>query len=95
MGKVNANGIAANIYGATVTRVATGRYNIQFLAPQQNADYIIMLNYRRFNSGSNDPNIAYYNQTNTGFTVVITNNDDGGGPGQFINLEFMFKIEQI
>jgi len=92
MGKVNSNGVAASIYGATVTRFATGRYLIELLVPQQDSNYIIMLTNRRLNSGNNDANISYYNQTNTSFTVEIRNNDDGGGPGQFTNLEFMFKI---
>ncbi len=93
MGKVNADGTAAKIMGATVSKINTGDYRVTFTNAMPNANYIIQLTVRDFNGTANDdPGIQYINQTNTRFDVHIQNNDDGGSNGSDTDFEFMFTV---
>ncbi|MGV6844738.1 MAG: hypothetical protein ACWA42_01260, partial [Lutibacter sp.] len=93
MGKVNSNGTAAKILGATVSRINAGDYQVTFNSPMPDANYIIQLTVRDFNNLSrDDPGIQYINQTANGFQVHIQNNDDGGTAGTDTDFEFMFTV---
>jgi len=94
-GKTNANGSAAKIVNATVSKVesTTGQYQITFTSAMNDADYIIQLSQpSRNGSGNDDPGIAYYDQQTTGFKVRIGDNDNGGSDRSKFNSEFMFTV---
>jgi hypothetical protein len=96
LGKVLSDGTVSKINGATCSRISTGVYQITFDMPLADADYLILLSKRRLNQNSyDDPNITYYNQHNTGFRVEIENGDNGTQSGNKLDLEFMFRVEQI
>jgi hypothetical protein len=93
MGKVNSDGNAAKILGATVGKINTGDYQVTFNSSMPDANYIIQLTVRDFNNLSrDDPGIQYINQTTNGFQVHIQNNDDGNTNGTDTDFEFMFTV---
>ncbi len=95
-GKIRPNGNPYKIVGANSSRLGLGRYQITFSQPLQDDDYVILLSKIRFNGSTfDDPNITYYDQQTTGFKVEIENGDNGNLPGVKLDLEFMFKVEQI
>ena len=96
LGKVSFDGTPSKISGSSCTRISRGNYQITFSNPLLDNDYLIFLTKKRLNdSGYDDPNIAYYDQQLNGFKVEIENGDNGGNPGTRIDLEFMFRVEQI
>lgn len=101
-GKVSGTGVAINIFGATVVRANEGDYNVTFTSAKTNANYIIMLanidcgGACTNGAGSNDdPGIAYYNQTTSGFSVNIGDNDNGGTNRDDIDIEWMFVVYEF
>ena len=99
-GKVAGTGSAITIYGASVSRINEGDYQITFSTPLSNANYIIQLATLDCggdcpgNSGANydDPGITYYNQATTGFRINIGDSDNGTTQKDDIDLEFMFTV---
>ncbi len=99
-GKVNANGTAASIYGATVSRLNEGDYQVTFSSALSDTNYIIQLTVLDCggdcpgNGGSDydDPGITYYDQANSGFKVNIGDSDNGATQKDDIDIEFMFTI---
>ncbi|GLU42480.1 hypothetical protein, partial [Allomuricauda sp. NBRC 101325] len=68
MGKINANGSAAKITGASVIQNSTGNYTVTFGSPRGDANYIIQLTLFGATSGST---IQVTAQDVNGFTVQI------------------------
>ncbi len=97
-GKINGDGTAAKIIGATVARASgqpRGAYQITFNTPLQNANYIIQLTIASIVTGNNfndDPDLSYRNQTATGFIVETGDNDNGGSDRDLEDFEFMFIV---
>lgn len=97
-GKINADGTAATIAGATSVRltgggIGNGQYRITFITPRPNANYVIQLTVLdRNGAGNDDPDIAYFNQTATSFDVRIGDNDNGSSNRNRYNSEFMFTV---
>ncbi len=71
MGKISANGTAVKISGATVSKLNAGDYEVSFLSPQSDNDYIISLTVDS-QSGSSASVARYYNQTTSSFRVNTT-----------------------
>ncbi|PQJ15554.1 hypothetical protein, partial [Aureicoccus marinus] len=99
-GKINGDGTSASIYGATVTRLNEGDYEVTFGTALANGNYIIQVSILDCggdcpgNGGTNydDPGITYYSQSSTGFRVNIGDSDNGGNAKDDIDLEFMFTV---
>ena len=102
-GKVAANGTAAKVKGATVSKTikpdgttatsAAGVYYVKFTTAMPDADYIIQLTLiEGAGVGNDNYAIAYSNQTTTGFTVKIGDNDNGSNARALRDLEFMFTV---
>ena len=90
----------SNLYGATVTRVNEGDYQITFDTALSNANYIIQVATidcggdcpGNTSQNYDDPGITYYNQATTGFRVNIGDSDNGTTQKDDIDLEFMFTV---
>lgn len=92
-GKITASGPAAKIIGALSSRISRGQYQIIFTTPFSHNNYTIQLAQKSRNGqGNDDPGIAYYDQTNTGFKVRIGDNDNGGSDRNKFDSEFMFTV---
>jgi len=99
-GKINGDGTAASIYGATVSRIDEGDYQVTFNSALANSTYVIQLTILDCNGdcpgNSSDnydnPGITYYDQTTSGFKVNIGDSDNGTIEKDDIDLEFMFSI---
>ncbi|UJH68043.1 beta strand repeat-containing protein [Allomuricauda sp. SCSIO 65647] len=93
----------SNIYGATVTRLNEGDYQVTFDTALSDTGYIIQLSTLDCdgdcpgNTSANydDPGITYYNQTTSGFRVNIGDSDNGTTQKDDIDLEFMFTVITI
>ena len=95
MGKINADGTAAKILNATVSRLSIGRYQITFTADANitDADYIIQLTVRDPQGAGNDNYSVNYNgQTAAGFFAEIGDNGNGRGNRANRDFEFMFTV---
>jgi len=100
VGKINGDGTAAAIYGATVARLDEGDYQVTFANAAPNVNYVIQLTTFDCkgdcpgNSTDNydNPGITYYEQLTTGFKVNIGDSDNGATEKDDIDLEFMFTI---
>jgi len=99
-GKVSRDGTLLRGYGATVTRVSTGLYEVTLNTARSTADYIIQLSildssveYEEQGVDTNDDfDVTYREQTETGFRVQIGDNDNGGSNRRARDLEFMFTV---
>ncbi|WP_143032071.1 beta strand repeat-containing protein [Tenacibaculum sp. MAR_2009_124] len=99
-GKVSGAGTALKIYGATVTRVDEGDYQVTFTTPRSDANYVIQLSIAdcagdcpgNTTTNYDDPGVTYYQQTANGFRVNIGDSDNGGNQKDDIDLEFMFNV---
>ncbi len=94
-GKINADGTAAKIKNATVSKIPSslGQYQITFTTAMSDANYIIQLTQpSRNGAGNDDPGIAYYDQQTTGFKVRIGDNDNGGTDRSKFDSGFMYSI---
>ena len=92
-GKVNSDGSAAKIHGATVTRNSQGNYTVTFLSALSSADYIIQLSILDSNgAGNDDYDASYSNQTTTSFVVQVGDNDNGSNDRAPRDQEFMFTV---
>ncbi|MEM9001584.1 MAG: hypothetical protein AAGB24_15085 [Bacteroidota bacterium] len=93
----------SNLFGADVTRIDEGDYQVDFDTALSNASYIIQLVTLDCggdcpgNSGANydDPGITYYDQQTSGFKVNIGDSDNGSIQKDDIDLEFMFTVITI
>jgi len=100
VGKINGDGTAASIYGATVARIDEGDYQVTFANAAPNVNYVVQLTTFDCkgdcpgNSTDNydNPGITYYDQLATGFKVNIGDSDNGAIEKDDIDLEFMFTI---
>ena len=90
-GRVNSNGTAARISGASVSRTATGRYAITLTQPQADASYPILVSLEQ-NAGRDDYVTAYRNVTATGFTVEVSEQDNSTSSGAYRDAGFSFFI---
>lgn len=90
-GRVSADGTALGISGASVSRVATGRYLVTLSTPRAQALYPILLTLEQ-NSGRDDYVAAYRDVTETGFTVEVSEQDNGGTAGAYRDAGFSFFI---
>ena len=99
-GKVNGNGAALKIFGATVRRIDEGDYEVTFNTPRTDDDYIIQLTVFDCNgdcpgntaANFDNPGITYYQQVTTGFRINIGDSDNGANEKDDIDLEFMFNV---
>ncbi len=95
-GTVQANGTALKIYGATVSRIDLGDYQITFTTPRTSANYVINLANIDCADVSpcdyDDPGITYYNRTVSGFRINIGDSDNGNTAKEDIDLEFTFSV---
>lgn len=96
-GLIAGDGTSIKINGATVTFINTGDYQVTFNTARPTANYII--NLTTIDCGGNcggttydDPGIAYYDRTTTGFKVNIGDSDNGTTAKVDINLEFSFSV---
>jgi hypothetical protein len=90
-----------NSLNSSVTRSSRGIFNVTFTSPMSNANYIIQLTVAScpgddcpgYGSQKYDLPIATYtSQATTGFTVEVTDNDNGTTKGMPIDHEFMFTV---
>jgi hypothetical protein len=91
-GKVSSTGAPIKVYGATVSRINQGDYQITFTQARPDANYIIQLSLPSLNTGNDDPGITYYDQQTSGFKVNIGDNDNGGTASADVNSQFMFTV---
>jgi LEA14-like dessication related protein len=91
-GKVSSTGAPIKVYGATVSQINQGDYQITFTQARPDANYIIQLSLPSLNSGNDDPGITYYDQQTSGFKVNIGDNDNGGTASADVNSQFMFTV---
>ena len=99
-GKIGGNGTALSIYGASVSRIDEGDYQVTFNSPLANAHYIIQLTILdcggdcpgNTTANYDNPSITYYDQTPSGFKVNIGDSDNGTIEKDDIDLEFMYTI---
>lgn len=90
-GRVSAEGTALGISGASVSRVETGRYLVSLSTPRVQALYPILLTLEQ-NSGRDDYVVAYRDVTETGFTLEVSEQDNGGTRGTYRDAGFSFFI---
>ena len=96
-GKINADGSPAVIFGATVSRINEGDYQITFDQALA-TDYVIQVSVLDCGGDCpgntsdfyDSPGITYYDQLPTGFKVNIGDGDNGASPKDDIDIEFMF-----
>ena len=99
-GKISATGAVVRASsGVTASRTSTGRYRVTLTGVVSDGDYIIQLTQPGRGGtgligggGNDDPGISYANQDNTGFDVIIGDNDNGHTDRARFNSEFMFTI---
>ncbi|GEQ86143.1 hypothetical protein ULMS_16510 [Patiriisocius marinistellae] len=95
-GLIEANGSALKIYGASVSRINKGNYQVTFLTPRSSNNYVINLATTDCNDAGDcdfdDPGITYLNRQTTGFRVNIGDSDNGGTAKEDIDLEFTFSV---
>jgi hypothetical protein len=91
-GKVSSTGAPIKVYGATVSQINQGDYQITFTQARPDANYIIQLSLPSLNTGNDDPGITYYDQQTSGFKVNIGDNDNGGTASADVNSQFMFTV---
>lgn len=90
-GRVQANGTAQSITGASITRTNAGRYRVQFDPQLPDAAYPILLSLEQ-NSGRDDYVITYTGASAEGFNVEISEQDNGAAAGTFRDAGFSFFI---
>lgn len=91
-GNVRSNGNANYIQGATVTRTSTGRYSVTFTQPHSNGLHYPVLFSMEQNNGEDDYIPTYLNTSANGFDIEITEQDNGGSAGTFVNAGFSFYV---
>jgi len=94
------DGTNSNLFGASVTRIDEGDYQVTFTTALSSSNYIIQV--ATLDCGGDcpgngtqnydDPGITYYNQATTGFRVNIGDSDNGTNQKDDIDLEFMFTV---
>jgi hypothetical protein len=93
VGKVNSDGTAAKIKGATVSRISKGYYQVTFTEARPTANYVIQISVVDLAGAGNDnPAAAYLNQTTNGFRVKTGDNDNGASDRNLRDMEFMFTV---
>lgn len=98
-GKINADGSPSVIFGAGVSRINEGDYQITF-DQALTTDYVIQVSVLdcggdcpgNTSDSYDSPGITYYDQLPTGFKVNIGDGDNGASPKDDIDIEFMFTI---
>jgi hypothetical protein len=93
-GRVRPNGAVVRIFGASVTKLNTGKYRITFNTPMPTDDYIISLSLR-LEPGLNKENVSimWRDLTTEKFDVfIIKDNDDNTGDETWNNNMFMFTV---
>jgi hypothetical protein len=99
MGKISADGTAEKIYGATVIRLSEGNYEVSFLTPQIDDNYIISLTIN--SQSGNAPSVTrYYDQTDFSFKVNTSISQLKGGWYSYlenvdVDMSFMFTVYSI
>lgn len=95
-GLVAPTGTAIKSFGATVSRINLGDYQVTFTTPRPSANYVINLTtidcMDLGDCDYDDPGISYYNRTTTGFSINIGDSDNGGTAKEDIDLEFTFSV---
>ena len=98
-GVVQGNGTAIKIYGATITRINEGDYQVTFTTARPTANYVINLttidcggNCNGSTGNYDDPGIAYYQRQTTGFRVNVGDSDNGSTAKDDIDIEFSFSV---
>lgn len=93
-GEVNESGAVDVIKGATVTRVAVGRYDVVFTSPMASAAYPVLLTPEG-KPQRDDYFLDYFNKTANGFQVRGTEQDNGGTAGIFRDMSFSFFVPVV
>jgi len=96
-GKIDADGSAVVVFGATVTRLNEGDYQITFVQPVV-SDYVIQVSVLdcggdcpgNTSDTYDNPGITYYDQNLQGFKINIGDSDNGASAKDDIDIEFMF-----
>ena len=91
-GKVNSNGNALRITGATVTRTSTGRFTVTLNNARTTNHYIDLLTVQEASNTRDDIDIHITGQTTTNFTVAIHEGDNGSIPGTDRNRIWHFSV---
>jgi hypothetical protein len=91
-GKVNSNGIALRITGATVTRTNTGQYTVTLNNARTTANYIIQLSVLQSVNNRDDINTSITGQTTTAFTVAVHEGDNGTGADTYRDRVWHFTV---
>lgn len=91
-GKVNSNGIAFRVFGATVTRTSTGRYTVTLNTARPTQHYIISLTVVENINTRDDINIHVVTQTTNTFTVAIHEGDNGNTANTLRNRDWYFSV---
>jgi hypothetical protein len=91
-GKVNSDGNALRITGATVTRTNTGRFTVTLNNARTTNHYIVLLTVEESNSTRDDIDIHITSQSTTNFTVAIHEGDNGASSGTYRDRIWHFSV---
>lgn len=92
-GRVAANGNAAYVYGATVTRTNVGRYTVTFDVTHPDVvAYAPLLTPQSDEPNRDQRKIGYTNVSSAGFDVVTTVDDNGGTADTYADIPFSFSV---
>jgi len=90
---VNADGSINSAFNCNVVNTSTGFYDITFNNATVDGSYPIVFGKAGINL--NNFEVKYNNKTANGFSVNITDQDDGGGTGTPVNRAFSFYIPDL
>jgi len=91
-GRINPDGTATRIVGASVSHVGTGHYKITFDKAMPTENYMISLSLRKEKHERYDITIFWQSLTTTGFDVYVQDNDNGYDIGIPTDNMFMFIV---
>ena len=91
--------IRDRIYGATISRLNEGDYQVTFNTPRPTVNYVINIattdcggNCNGSTNSYDDPGITYYQRQTTGFRINIGDSDNGTTQKDDIDIEFTFSV---
>lgn len=91
-GKVNADGNALRITGATVTQTSTGRFTVTLNNARTTNHYIVLLTVEEASNTRGNIDIHITSQTTTNFTIAIHEGDNGTTAGTNRNRIWHFSV---
>lgn len=93
-GSIDSAGSPRSSFNASILQLSTGQYRVNFTTALADDTYPIILSLEE-NAGTDDYSIKYENISASGFSIRITEQDDGGTGGVLVNSGFSFFIPSL